>query len=114
MSRIALALLAAGMMAVPAEAASLVHPSATVKTAEKGVAVWRGPAPAMKVAAPTLKGAAAAPCVQKTVVVYANALPERRLRTQGFWSGDGLTPAMRLSRRAPTQGFYADRMAAGY
>ena len=29
-------------------------------------------------------------------------------------AGDGLTPGMRMTRRPLTQGFYADRMAAGY
>lgn len=95
----------------PASAARLVHPTGVVKSTEKGVNVWRGKE-RMAVEAPAPK-AAPAPCVSKTVIVYANALPERRLRTQGFWSGDGLTPAMRLARRPLTQGFYADRIAAG-
>jgi hypothetical protein len=111
MLRFAFALAAFSLAAPAADAASLLHPSATARKAEKGVSVWRGPAlkeaPAPIVAAP-------APCVSRTIITYANALPERRLRVQGFWSGDGLTAGMRLARRPLTQGFYADRIAAGY
>jgi hypothetical protein len=105
------AVAALSLMAAPAEAARLVHPSGVAKSAEKGVTVWRGKA-RIDAAPPTLK-ATPPTCASKTVVVFANALPERRLRTQGFWSGDGLTPGMRLTRRPMTQGFYADRIAAG-
>ncbi len=110
MPRLAFALFACGLAAFPAEAAGLVHPSATAKKAERGVAVWRGPA--LK-AAPVAIADAPAPCLSRTIVAYANALPERRLRVQGFWSGDGFTAGMRLSRRPLTQGFYADRIADG-
>jgi hypothetical protein len=112
MSRFVYALLAAVLIASPAQAARLVHPSAAAKSAEKGVSIWRGAAKA-RIAAPAIKPAAATPCVAKIIVIHADAFAERRLRTQGFWSGDGLTPGMRSTRRAATQGFYADRMAAG-
>ena len=111
MIRLVFALAALMLIAVPAEASRLVHPSAAAKTVEKGVSVWRGPA--LKPQTAAAKPATAAPCVTKKIIVHANALPERRLRVQGFWSGDGLTPGMRLSRRPLTQGFYADRRAAG-
>lgn len=112
MLRFTLAAFAAlSLSTTPAGAARLVHPSGVAKAAEKGVTVWRGKT-RIEVAAPTLKAASPA-CASKTVVVFANALPERRLRTQGFWSGDGLTPGMRMTRRPLTQGFFADRIAAG-
>lgn len=111
MSRIALALIAVSLLAAPAEAASLVRKSAVAKTSENGVTVWRG-APSPKAAAPSLK-AAAPRCISKTAVVYADHSPARRLRTHGFWSGDFRTPVTGYPRREATQGFYADRMAAG-
>lgn len=111
MIRFVIALVASLLIALPADAARLVRPSAAAKTTERGVSVWRGPAPAQREAPAKL--ATALPCVSKTVVVYANALPERRLRVQSFWSGDGLTPGMRMTRRPLTQGFYADRISAG-
>lgn len=111
MIRFVIALTVFLLIALPAEAARLVHPSAAAKTVEKGVSVWRGPAPKQQ-AAPA-KPATAATCVTKKIIVHANALPERRLRVQGFWSGDGLTPGMKLARRPLTQGFYADRRATG-
>ncbi len=102
MLRFSLAFVAAALLAVQAEAAS---------ARENGVNVWRGAAPAGE---PSLKGTVdTPPCIETTVVIYASGSPERRLRTQGFWSGDGLTAGMRRSRRPLTQGFYADRMAAG-
>ena len=112
MLRIALALIAFSLVSSPAAAARLAHPSAVVKTSEKGVTVWRGKT--METVAPPALKSAPARCASKTVVFYGNALPERRQRSQGFWSGDGLTPGMRMTRRPLTQGFYADRMAAGY
>lgn len=112
MLRFSLAAIAAlSLTAAPAQAAKLVQPSGVAKSAEKGVTVWRGKAH-VEVAAPAPK-ASPASCASRIVVLHANALPERRLRTQGFWSGDGLTPGMRLTRRPLSQGFYADRIAAG-
>lgn len=111
MNRFLVAVFAFSLVAPSAEAARLVHPSAAVKTAEKGVSVWRGP-PLSEREAPD-NPAIAAPCLLKTVVVTAKTFPERRLRVEGFWSGDGLTPGMRMTRRPLTQGFYADRLAAG-
>jgi hypothetical protein len=111
MTRFVIALTAFLLFALPADAARLVRPSAAANTTEKGVSVWRGPAPSHREA--QAKPAIDARCVSKTVVVYANALPERRLRVQGFWSGDGLTAGMRMTRRPLTQGFYADRLTAG-
>ena len=112
MLRFTLAAFAAlSLSTTPAGAARLVHPSGAAKTAEKGVTVWRGKT--METVAPPALKSAPARCASKTVVFYGNALPERRQRSQGFWSGDGLTPGMRLTRRPLTQGFYADRIAAG-
>lgn len=112
MSRFALALIAASLLAAPAEAASLVRKSAVAMTTESGVTVWRG-APGPNAAAPSLKPAATPRCISKTVVVYAGNSRARGLRTHGFWSGDFRTPVTGYLRRESTQGFYADRMAAG-
>ncbi len=107
MSRIAFALIAFTMVSAPAEAARLIHPSAVAKTTEHGVAVWRGKAPE-KIAPPSLKPAA--PCAKVSVAVTFAGYPARRLRTHGFWSGENYAAAY----QATTQGFYADRMAAGH
>jgi hypothetical protein len=106
MSRIAFALIAFSLISAPAEAATLIHPSAVAKTTEHGVAVWRGKAPE-KFAPPKMKPAA--PCSKVSVAVRFAGYPARALRTHGFWSGEDYAAAY----QATTQGFYADRMAAG-
>lgn len=107
MSRIALALIIFGLMSAPAGAASLIHPSAVAKSAEKGVTVWRGKA-RQEIAPPSMKPSA--PCAKVSVSVKFAGYPARRRRTHGFWSGENYAAAY----QATTQGFYADRMAAGF
>lgn len=104
MSRFAFALIALSLAAAPADAARLVHPSAVVKSTENGVAIWRGKAQSA-IAPLTLKQSG--PCARISVVVKQAYYPPRRLRTHGFWSGDGSSAAYPLT----TQGFYADRIA---
>ncbi len=98
-----------------ANAATLQFKSKAVQTTESGVTVWRGAKRAPQT--PTLKGEtlAAKPCVKQSVEIsFTTAWPDRRLRVHGFYSGKAtLTPAMKLARRRVTQGFYADRIAAG-
>ncbi|MEK7264639.1 MAG: hypothetical protein AAB227_00945 [Pseudomonadota bacterium] len=106
MLRFALAFMVFSLLSSPAGAARLAHPSAVVKTSEKGVAVWRGKA-AEPLAPPSLKPAAR--CAKISVIVTIAGDPPRRLRTHGFWSGENYAAAY----QATTQGFYADRMAAG-
>lgn len=106
MSRIAFALIAFALMAAPAEAASLIHPSAAAKSAEKGVTVWRGKA-RQEIAPPSIKPPAS--CAKVSVAVKFAGYRPRRLRTRGFSSGENYVAAY----QATTQGFYADRMAAG-
>lgn len=95
--------------AAPAEAARLVHQSKTTKATERGVAVWRGAASA----APAQAAIRRVEAHRIAVRFEACSLPwpERRLRTQGFWSGDGLSAGGRSARRPVTRGFYADRIA---
>lgn len=106
MSRFALAFAAAALACLPAQAARLVHPAAAARTVEKGVAVWRAaavkpaPAPAMK-PAPV--------CATTKISVAMTGWPQRRLQTRGFTSGDAFNSAYTVT----TQGFYADRIAAG-
>jgi hypothetical protein len=92
--------------AAPAEAAS------TTNAVEKGVNVWRGPPTKAAPAGPSLKGAGP-PCIEKTLIIVRAGYPERRLGTHGFWSGDGLDSGLIALTQATTQGFYADRIAAG-
>ena len=101
MSRIFVSLLFAVLMASPADAAGV---------REKGVTVWRGAAPAT-VQPPSLKGEAGGPCAHQTIILVESSWPARRLRTHGFWSGDRPNWETRLP--LTTQGFYADRIAAG-
>jgi hypothetical protein len=108
MSRFALAFIAAALLALPAQAATATHPSATTKKSEKGVAVWRGPAGKIP-AAPRLAGAPKAPCALTVVVVQPAGWPPRRAATHGFWSGAPLSAPYGVA----TTGFFADRMAAG-
>lgn len=98
MLRIGFTVLALSLLGSPAGAA--------VKTSEKGVTIWRGEAQEIP-APPSLKSAA--PCAKVTVAVRYGYYPVRRLRTHGFWSGEDYVAAY----QATTQGFYADRMAAG-
>ena len=98
MLRIGFAVLALSLLGSPAGAA--------VKTSEKGVTVWRGKAEETP-ATPSLKSAA--PCAKVAVAVHYRYYPARHLRTHGFWSGEDDAAAY----QATTQGFYADRMAAG-
>lgn len=113
MSRIGLlytvaALLIAG---TGAEAATLVKPGSASVSTERGVTVIRGAKPAARPAEPAPAPRTA--CAEAKVSV-TTVWPARRFRSQGFWSGDGLsTASMRAARRRTTQGFYADRMAAG-
>lgn len=88
-------------LAAPADAAS-----ATQSARERGVTVWRGPEAAAAPAVPAERPA----CADRIVVVTA-IWPPRTLRIHGSWSGANLS----FDRRLPltTQGFFADRMAAG-
>ncbi len=99
------------LIAGEASAATLVKPGSATLTSERGVTVIRG----AKLAAPALKAAPAprAACPEVKVTL-TRVWPARAFRQQGFWSGDGLvTASMRAARRRTTQGFYADRIAAG-
>lgn len=106
MSRFALAFAAAALVSLPAQAARLAHPTAAARTVENRVTVWRGAA--VKTAqAPARKQAPA--CTTTKITVAITGWPQRRLRTRGFTSGDAFKSAYTVT----TQGFYADRMAAG-
>jgi hypothetical protein len=98
-----LAVVAIGFAALspPAEAAIAVK-------MEKGVRVWRAP---VAVAAPTLKRDSGACPHMEIAIIKDFGAPARRLRIHGFSAGDGFG----LEQRLPltTQGFYADRIAAG-
>jgi len=107
MVRFALVLIAFSMLSPPASAARLFHASGVAKTQEKGVTVWRGKA-GEHLSPPTLKAAAPA-CASVSIAVSVARDAPRRLRTHGFWSGENYAAAY----QATTQGFYADRMAAG-
>lgn len=98
------------ILAMPAEAASLNFKSATVKSAERGVSVWRGKALEAPAEAAALSGAKASPCKRREIVVAIDGYPPRRLRTHGFWSSRA---PQRYSFGVPSTGFYADRIAAG-
>jgi hypothetical protein len=114
MARIVLTLFfLAGVAVSSAEAAVLHHPSKTVRTVEKGVAVWRG---AKSMPAPSLKGGAPqAPKDRPTCsLTLTSVWPDRPVRVHGFYSGEATqTRATRLASRKATQGFFADRIAAG-
>lgn len=85
--------------------------SAATRTSERGVTVFRGAKPAALPADAAPAPRAACPEVK---VAVTTVWPARAFRQQGFWSGDGLvTASMRAARRRTTQGFYADRIAAG-
>lgn len=102
MLRLGLAVVAAMLFAAPAFAATSAR--------EGGVTVWRAASSAAP-EAPSLKGGPDS-CERTTVIlVVENRWPPRRLRTHGFWSGDSLSWQTRLP--LTTQGFFADRMAAG-
>ncbi len=99
------------LAAAEAGAATLVKPGSATRASEKGVTVIRGAKPAAlaAAAAPTPR----APCPVAKVAA-TTVWPARAFRQQGFWSGDGLvTASMRAANRRTTQGFYADRIAAG-
>lgn len=109
--RAAAAALIFSLAAAEASAATLVKPSAATRASERGVTVIRGAKPAAP--APEAAPAPRAACASVTASV-TTVWPARRFRQQGFWSGDGLvTRSMRAANRRHTQGFYADRVAAG-
>lgn len=110
--RAAAAALVLSLVAAEASAATLVNPSSATRASERGVTVTRGakPAPALTAAA----APAPRPACRAASAAVTTVWPGRRFRQQGFWSGDGLvTASMRAARRPYTQGFYADRIAAG-
>ncbi len=97
--------------AAEASAATLVKPGTAIRASERGITVVRG-AKSVALAAET-PATPRATCPEVKVSV-TTVWPERRFRQQGFWSGDGLvTASMRAARQRTTQGFYADRIAAG-
>jgi hypothetical protein len=99
------------IIAAEASAATLVKPGSATRTSERGVTVIRGGKPAALPAEAAPATRAACPEVK---VAVSTVWPARAFRQQGFWSGDGLvTASMRAARRSTTQGFYADRIAAG-
>ena len=108
MLRNLLALAVLMFFSAPAEAAQLLHPSATKNVVEKGVNVWRGPA--RKADAEIRPTTTAPACGTTKITVELAGWPPRRLRTHGFWSGRELT---QYSFGVRTTGFYADRIAAG-
>ena len=97
--------------AAPADAARLHHKSGIVKTTERGVAVWRRAAETPPAPMPERR------VEMRRIAVRMSACscqwPERGLRTQGFWSGDGQSAGGACARRPVTRGFYADRIAIG-
>lgn len=110
-ARASAAALFTALFAAEASAATLVKAGSATRTSERGVTVIRGAKPI----APTAE-AAPAPRISCPDVraVVTTVWPARAFRQQGFWSGDGLvTASMRAARRRTTQGFYADRIAAG-
>lgn len=110
-ARASAAALMLSLFAVEASAATLVKPGSATRVSERGVTVIRGANPSALVAptAPVPRAACPAANVAATTV-----WPARAFRQQGFWSGDGLvTRSMRAANRRTTQGFYADRIAAG-
>ncbi len=93
-------------------AVMITEASAATRTSERGVSVVRGAKPALVDAAEMAPMPRAA--CQLTNIAITTVWPARRFRQQGFWSGDGLVNAsMRAASRRHTQGFYADRLAAG-
>ena len=106
MSSIGRAAAAAAILCLAAAEAS-----AATRTSERGVTVYRGATPA---ALPVEAAPAPRAACPKVRVAVTAVWPARAFRQQGFWSGDGLvTASMRAARRRTTQGFYADRIAAG-
>jgi hypothetical protein len=109
MPRFAFALIIVALFTAPAEASTLIHASATAKSAEKGVTVWRGPK-AKAAAVAMLAGKSGGADCRMTVVLRAPAgWAPRRLATHGFWSGNPFSAPYGIS----TSGFFADRVAAG-
>ncbi len=108
MSRFALAVIAAALLAGPAEAATRIDASATAKSAEKGVTVWRGPKAKAAASAMLAGRPDAASCRLSVVVTERTGWPPRRLATHGFWSGAPFDAPYGIT----TTGFFADRMAA--
>ena len=102
MSRLAALVISASLIAVPAEA--------MVAKTEKGVRVWRGPAPAASIA-PSLKGSAERPCATPISVNLSVSVLPRRLNVHSFRRNEAFNWETRLPYT--TQGFYADRIAAG-
>lgn len=99
------------LFAAEASAATLVTPGSATRSSERGVTVIRGARPVALPAAAAPAPRAACPAVRAAVTWV---WPARRLRQQGFWSGDGLvTASMRAANRRTTYGFYANRIAAG-
>ena len=109
--RAAAAALLLSLIGAEASAATLVKPGSATRTAERGVTVIRGAKPAE---IPAEAAPAPRPVCLNTKASVTTVWPARRLRQQGFWSGDGLvTASMRAANRRTTQGFYAGRIAAG-
>lgn len=94
-----------------AEAARLHHSSKIEMTTEGGVRVWQRKADAAPTQAQERR------IEMRRIAMRMTSCdcqwPGRSLRTQGFWSGDGLDAGGRCARRPVTRGFYADRMAMG-
>lgn len=110
-ARASAAALLLSLVAVEASAATLVKPGSATRAIERGVTVIRGAKPIALAAEAAPAPRAARPEVKVSVTTV---WPARRFRQQGFWSGDGLvTASMRAARQPTTQGFYADRIAAG-
>jgi hypothetical protein len=101
MSRLAALIIAASLIAAPAEA--------MVAKSEKGVRVWRGP-PAASLA-PSLKGDAEKPCAKPISINLSVSVLPRRLNVHSFRRNEAFNWETRLPYT--TQGFYADRIAAG-
>ena len=114
----ALAVIAALFAAGPANAGLIAGATKATRMEERGVAVYRGAA-SSDVVERELAGGEKPRRARKRIVVHARkgavdnrCWPVRTLRVQGFSYGTntGGGPA----RRRYTQGFFADRMAAGY
>lgn len=105
MSRFALGLIAAALVALPAEAA-------VSSKSERGVRVWRGAPAAASIAAPSLKGGDEPACSTVVTVNVSASFRPRRLITHKIRRNEAFDWEKRLPYT--TQGFFADRIAAGY
>jgi len=95
-----------------ANAANLVKSSKVTRSIEKGVTVYRGSAAPINTEIALAGRETSKTIIREKIIIQRNfGWPARHIRVQGFTNGRG---AGTSPRRRVTNGFYADRIAAGY